>query len=85
MPAVLDQNRYGNALKAHLRDSIRTNRTLRHHLSRETLPSMDNYQAHSVAARATLDELHLGTDQGIQRVFKFFLLLREVIEDNNVN
>ena len=72
LPAVLDQNRYGHALKAHLRDSIRTNRTLQHHLSRETLPTLDNYQGNSVAARATLDELHLGADQGIQRVFQFF-------------
>ncbi|XP_046634308.1 bumetanide-sensitive sodium-(potassium)-chloride cotransporter-like [Daphnia pulicaria] len=69
LPAVLDQNRYGNALKAHLRDSVRTNRPLRHHLSRETLPSLDNYQAHSVANRATLEELRLGADhqQGIQK------------------
>lgn len=67
LPAVLDQNRYGSALKAHLRDSVRTNRPLRHHLSRETLPSLDNYQAHSVAGRATLDELHLGADHCTQR------------------
>jgi hypothetical protein len=58
-------------LKAHLRDSVRTNRPLRHHLSRETLPSLDNYQAHSVANRATLEELRLGADhqQGIQKVY----------------
>lgn len=85
LPAVLDQNRYGNALKAHLRDSVRTNRPLRHHLSRETLPSLDNYQAHSVANRATLEELRLGADhqQGIQKVLQFSAILHFFYERKN--
>ena len=60
-------DRYGMSMKAHLRDSVRTgHRTLQHHLSREALPQIDNYNMHQyltnggVGARPTLDELYLG-------------------------
>lgn len=48
--------------KAHLRNSVRTTRTLQDHLKRETLPSADNYHPHfmKIGSRATLTELHLG-------------------------
>ncbi|KAI9550869.1 hypothetical protein GHT06_000210 [Daphnia sinensis] len=48
--------------KSHLRNSVRTTRTLQEHLDRETLPSSDNYHPHflKIGSRATLDELHLG-------------------------
>jgi hypothetical protein len=48
--------------KAHLRNSVRTTRTLQEHLKRETLPSADNYHPHflKIGSRATLAELHLG-------------------------
>ena len=61
-PDKMDDNCYDDSLKAHLRDSIRTARTLKRHLSRETLPSVENYHSHSLTTggRATLDELHLG-------------------------
>lgn len=74
LPGVLDQTRYGGSLKPHLRDSVRTTRTLQHHLSRETLPSVDNYHPHGAPARVTLDELHLGEEYNVQKV-QFNLIL----------
>lgn len=48
--------------KSHLRNSVRTTRTLQEHLDREILPSSENYHPHflKIGSRATLDELHLG-------------------------
>lgn len=61
------------SLREHLRDSVRTNRTLQHHLSREALPHIGNYHIHpdaygtghhghmvSSGSRPTLEELYLG-------------------------
>lgn len=65
---LMAQSRFGVSFKAHLRDSVRTTRTLQHHLSRETLPSVNNYYPHSGPTRATLEELHLGTELSINKV-----------------
>lgn len=78
LPSKLDQNRYVGAFKAHLRDSVRTTRTLQHHLSRETLPSVNNYNPHSTPNRATLDELHLGGELHIQQVNNLFSTIRVI-------
>ena len=70
-PGKLQAHRgFGGSLKAHLRDSVRTVRTLQHHLSREALPHLDNYHAQQTAGglRPTLDELHLGTEPRSKKV-----------------
>ncbi len=55
----------GVSLKGHLRDSVRINRGLQHHLSRETLPQMDHYNVELSSmptgpGRPTLEQLYLG-------------------------
>lgn len=73
-------DRYGTSMKAHLRDSVRTCRTLQHHLSREALPQIDNYNMHQylangggAGARPTLDELYLGEKRVKDKVDWFIL------------
>lgn len=82
LPSKLAPSRFGVSFKAHLRDSVRTTRTLQHHLSRETLPSLRNYNPHSGPTRATLEELHLGTELSIQKVNKSLRREREVFRVN---
>jgi hypothetical protein len=64
----------GGSLRAHLRDSLRTPRTLQHHLSREALPKIDNYHAHLPSGtRPTIEELYLGETPVDKVSFKRFI------------
>lgn len=56
-------------MKAHLRNSLAP-KSLKHHLSREALPQMRNYntQANVSGVRPTMDELYLGETPKNQEV-----------------
>ena len=72
-------DRYGTSMKAHLRDSVRTQTTLQHYLSREALPQIDNYNIQQyfnanggAGARPTLDEVYLGEKRIKDKVDWYF-------------
>lgn len=84
----VDGPKTGGSLRAHLRDSLRLPRTLQSHLSRETLPKIDNYhsQVPGGAARPTLDELYYG-ESPVDKVpfllrflFLFFYLFASILD-----